>query len=296
MDCAGHQPETRRLGIQRVQRLGLARRDVDVAGAVDQEDWNAGRADGRGGRGLPEVHAVAQAHVEEAGLGDRPGSPAPQPGDVLQAAIGDILEGRKRALRDHRAEARLAGQGFDQNRRAHGFSQAVEAFDGKRAEEPGSPGVDVGGFADAIGGHVAAASAVAAAVGRQHGEPRLEQKLRVVEDAAARVADPVQQNDRRAVGLARREQPGAERRAIGGGDACGLPGGGGGPRDPVGVSGVRLAARPATHAALGDEDRHQRNGDDDSGQTRDNQPSGDPHNRTYDSAPPGVPRCVIICL
>jgi hypothetical protein len=69
---AWHQPQRSGGRIGRVQLLGVAARDVGIRGSVNQQDRDVRGAHGRQGRRQAQIHTVAQAGVEIAGLDDGP--------------------------------------------------------------------------------------------------------------------------------------------------------------------------------------------------------------------------------
>jgi len=131
------------------------------------------------------------------------------------------------------------------------MDDAVEPRDAREGEQQVRPAAHVFGFAHAVADHVAAAHAVAAAIGREYGVSGAQQEIRVREHSTARIAHPVQRDDGATVGPGGREEPGVQH-SIPGDDLYRLPARSGLTRELLRQFPRWRVAGPDVQGALGD--------------------------------------------
>jgi nucleotide-binding universal stress UspA family protein len=163
---------------------------------------------------------VAQAGVPEPTGYENARHGAPEhrrpPKALAHPVLGDPSQACEGALGHHGPENGPFGGGLKQDRGSHRFTQAEDLPAAGRVQ-PAGPLDHIPALDDAIGYGRAAAIAVAAAIGQEHGIPLLEEHRREAESRGARVADAMQNHHATAVAEGGAEepgdQPGAARRA-----------------------------------------------------------------------------------
>jgi len=173
----------------------MARREVGVFLAVDEQNGNVAGGYRVFWRGLIEIYAVFQARIEEAGFhgGAQQGAAQQRAGVQLlaEAVVGGFAEAGEGRLRNDGAETRLGAERVEQLRGSHGFAEAVDAVRCFGLFDPIEPATNVLSFFHAVCGDCAVAQAVGAGIGKQDSIAVTKQEIGAAEHAGAVVGDTV---------------------------------------------------------------------------------------------------------
>jgi hypothetical protein len=135
---------------------GVAKGDVAVDLAVNQEDGNVGGRDCVFWRDLPHVEVIFPADIEEGEFDDGPEEGASEPRaevkGLTHAVIGDLAEAGEGRFGDDGTEAGLHGERLEEFGCAHGFAEPEDAVGVNLSGEKVEPLMNVVAFEKAVGG------------------------------------------------------------------------------------------------------------------------------------------------
>ena len=155
------------------------------------------------------------------------------------AVVGDLTKISEGGFGDDGADVRVSVEGLEELRAAHGFAEGEDAarmeliVSIEQIVEEVDPLVDVVALEQAVGRELAAAGAVGAGAGEEHGESVGQEELSVSGHADAVVAEAVEEEDGISAGVVWVDGPGAEDDVVWGRD--GVVG-------EIGVEGLRRLA------------------------------------------------------
>src|SRR5579862_6183825 len=112
----------------------------------------------------------------------------------------------------------MRGERLKELRGAHRFAKTVDAARMILRIQEVDPLMNIEAFQQSVGSEFAAADAMSASVGKEHGEPVGQQELSVSRHADAVVTEAVEEEDSITVFLSRMDFPCAKCCAIGDGD------------------------------------------------------------------------------
>jgi hypothetical protein len=187
--------------------------NVEVGGAVDQQDGHVRRTDALQRRSTVEVKAVAKTGIEEPVPDQQFRQKRSGPGFCRDPVAGDLMERREAGLGHDRIESlrRLEEDGGP-----HGLAQSVEPRDTDLAPHPGGPHCQVGPLGKPECEQGPFALPVAAAVGCQDRISSLKQVGNVGEHPGAGIGNAVEKDHAFPVVAARHEEPRSQVDAVGG--------------------------------------------------------------------------------
>jgi hypothetical protein len=217
----GHFPEFCLWGA-RVNRAGMADRDVAVEFSVNEENRDRRGGDGVFGGNLLHVEAVLQARAEKGdfheGAEDGASDPRAQMKGLSHAVVGDLTKSGEGRLGGYGAEAWMGIERLQELCGSHGFGETEDAAGMIFRLQEVEPLVNVVAFEQAVGGERAAARAVGAGVGKQNGESVGEKELCVSGHSDAVVSEAVKEDNGVSIGAGGADRPGAQYRPVGRGD------------------------------------------------------------------------------
>ncbi len=146
----------------------MARRNVAVDFAVNEEDWDLRGGDGIRWRNLLHVEVVLETDIEESEFDDGAEESASKPGaevkGLAHAIVGDLAKTGERRFSSNSAEVRLDGERLQEFGRAHGLAESEDAVRVIVRREPIEPLANVFAFKESVGCKIAAACTVAARI------------------------------------------------------------------------------------------------------------------------------------
>ena len=134
---------------------------------------------------------------------------------LFHAVVGDLTKIGEGRFGGYGAEVRVRVERLEELRGTHGFAEAEGAARMILRLQEVEPLVNVVALEKSLGGERAAAGAVSAGVGEEHGESVGEEELGVSGHADAVVAKAVEENNGVSVWVMGAEGPGAKRDGVG---------------------------------------------------------------------------------
>lgn len=198
----------------------MAGSDVEIGGAVDEEDGHIDA--GSGGERIDggQVHAVPEASPENAGFNHRTPEPS-QGGEELGDAIPtDLAKAGEGTFGDGGLYLRFPGEFLEEDGGAHGQTDRVDAAGAFLASgKPFDPAAQVVALAPAVGNKFAATFTVTPRIRAEDSETGKREIADEARHLKALAADAVlQQNAMPRLRCGARKEAGDERGAVTGGD------------------------------------------------------------------------------
>jgi len=197
--------------ISGVNDAGMAARNVAVNLAVDEQNRDRGCGHGVFRGNVFHVEVVLQAGAKECGFDERAEDGASDPRTQVEglphAVVSDLTKIGEGRLGGYGAELWVRVERLEEFGGSHGFSETEDATGMILRLHEVEPLVDVVALQKAVSGEWAAAVAMGAGVGKQHGESVGEKELRVSGHADSIVAETVEQENGVAVRVVGMDDP-----------------------------------------------------------------------------------------
>lgn len=197
--------------ISGVNDAGMADGNVAVDLAVDEQNRDRGCGHGVFRGNVFQVEVVLQAGAKECDFDERAEEAASDPRTQVEglshAVVSDLAKVGEGRLGGYGAELWVGVERLEEFGGSHGFGETEDATGMILRVHEVEPLVDVVALQKAVGGEWAAADAMSAGVGKQHGESMGEKELRVSAHTDSVVAETVEEENGVAVRVVGADDP-----------------------------------------------------------------------------------------